>query len=302
MKNPPPPPPPLLLRLPLRVLVTRSPAGQKSSPTSIAYFRLPPSSRLPKNLPRPSHVLKDERTTDFTFTNFVVCSKTIPHEKRDGTTGNIARDKSHDHATSPVRIHPSCVKRLLAAWAIGFALREGGRISVGLRVVHGGRVGLGKRGAAPPMRCSGRSQGQVKSWGCSRLQLAGCKVRRRRGREGEREGGSRSNGHSGERVLLGKEGRRRRRIALLQGSFKRYLSVDGRTNGRFRPPLQRILPFVRKMQLNGCVIPREGSLRSVGQVHATQSSPLSGVLCKTSVTACIIHPFFFDFRAFSEGG
>ena len=128
MKNPPPPPPPpLLLRLPLRVLVTRSPAGQKSSPTSIAYFRLPPSSRLPKNLPRPSHVLKDERTTDFTFTNFVVCSKTIPHEKRDGTTGNIARDKSHDHATSPVRIHPSCVKRLLAAWAIGFALREGGR-------------------------------------------------------------------------------------------------------------------------------------------------------------------------------
>ena len=64
-------------------------------------------------------------------------------------------------------------------------------------------------------------------------QVAGCKCGDGEG-GGRREGGSRSDGHSRERGSGGKGGKRR--IALLQESFKRYLSVEGRkgrTNGRF---------------------------------------------------------------------
>ena len=72
-------------------------------------------------------------------------------------------------------------------------------------------------------------------------QVAGCKVRRRRCSGG----GSRSNGHSRERGST--EGPRERgRIALLQESFKRYLSVDRRTTRegprKGRKASERFLP------------------------------------------------------------
>ena len=75
-------------------------------------------------------------------------------------------------------------------------------------------------------------------------QVAGCRqgaAVREGGREGGRKGGtergSRSNGHSGERGstwLRNREGRREGggRIALLQESFKRYLSVEASKDER----------------------------------------------------------------------
>ena len=71
-------------------------------------------------------------------------------------------------------------------------------------------------------------------------QVAGCRqgaAVREGGRKGVTERGSRSNGHSGERGstwLRNREGRREGggRIALLQESFKRYLSVEASKDER----------------------------------------------------------------------